>query len=184
MLEINSPTNENKNFNNLSLIEKTPILKLNIRGKANNKDFTSTIGKILGIILPLEVGSIVSKENISIITTGPNEWLIISNNKKIFEDHLEKALFENISKNNLGAVTNITDQFTIFSLTGSNTLEVLSKSSPFDFDNLANNFSAQTILNNIDITVIKKDNENVDLLVRRSFSNHLWSWLSDSARFL
>ena len=72
----------------------------------------------------------------------------------------------------------------IFSLTGSNTLEVLSKSSPFDFDNLANNFSAQTILNNIDITVIKKDNENVDLLVRRSFSNHLWSWLSDSARFL
>ena len=184
MLEINSPINENKNFDNLSLKEKTPILKLNIRGKANNKDFTSTIGKILGIILPLEVGSIVSKVNISIITTGPNEWLIISNNKENIENQLEKTLFENISKNNLGAVTNITDQFTIFSLTGSNTLEVLSKSSPFDFESLQNNFSAQTILNNIDITVVKKDNENVDLLVRRSFSNHLWSWLSDSARFL
>ena len=184
MLEINSPINEKKNFDNLTLIEKTPILELNIRGKANNKDFTSAIGKILGIILPLEVGNIISKENISIITTGPNEWLIISNNKDNFEDHLEKTLFENISKNNLGAVTNITDQFTIFSLTGSNSLEVLSKSSPFDFESLPNNFSAQTILNNIDITVVKKDNENVDLLVRRSFSNHLWSWLSDSARFL
>ena len=184
MLEINSPINENKNFDNLSLVEKTPILKLNIRGKANNKDFTSAIGKILGIILPLEVGNIVSKENISIITTGPNEWLIISSNKENIEDELENTLFENISKNNLGAVTNITDQFTIFSLTGSNTLEVLSKSSPFDFESLPNNFSAQTILNNIDITVVKKDNKNVDLLVRRSFSNHLWSWLSDSARFL
>ena len=184
MLEVNSPINKNKNFDNLSLIEKTPILKLNIRGNANNKDFISTIGKILGVILPLEVGNIVSKVNISIITTGPNEWLIISNNKENIEDQLEKNLFENISKNNFGAVTNVTDQFTIFSLTGSNALEVLSKSSPFDFDNLQNNFSVQTILNNIDITVVKKDNENIDLLVRRSFSNHLWLWLCDSARFL
>ena len=46
----------------------------------NNKDFTSKVGKILGIILPLEVGKIVIKEEISIICTGPNEWLIISNN--------------------------------------------------------------------------------------------------------
>ena len=184
MLEINSPINENKHFDKLLLIEKTPILKLNIRGKANNKNFTSAIGKILGIILPIEVGNIISKENISIITTGPNEWLIISNNKKNNDNYLEKSLFENISKNNLGAVTNITDQFTIFSLTGSNILEVLSKSSPFDFESLANNFSAQTILNNIDITIIKKDNKNIDLLVRRSFSNHLWSWLNDSARFI
>ena len=184
MLEINSPINENKNFDNLSLIEKTPILKLNIRGKANNKDFTSTIGKILGIILPLEVGSIVSKENITIITTGPNEWLIISDSKENNDYQLENVLFEAISKNNLGAVTNITDQFTIFSLVGSNSLEILSKSSPFDFDTLPNNFSAQTLLNNIDITVIKKDNENIDLLVRKSFSRHLWLWLNDSARFL
>ena len=128
MLEINSPINKNKNFDNLSLAEKTPILKLNIRGKANNKDFTSTVGKILGIILPLEVGSIVSKENISIITTGPNEWLIISNSKENIEDQLEKILFENISKNNLGAVNNITDQLTIISLAGSNTRDILSKS--------------------------------------------------------
>jgi len=184
MLESNPPINENKIFNNLSLEEKTPILKLNIRGKANNKDFTSSVGKILGIILPIEVGSIVSKEHISVITTGPSEWLIISNNKVNNNYKLENILFESISKNNLGAVTNITDQFTVFSLTGSNVSEILSKSSPFDFDRLQNNFSAQTLLNNIDITIIKKDNKNVDLLVRRSFSNHLWSWLNDSAKFL
>ena len=97
---------------------------------------------------------------------------------------MDNVLFETISKNNFGAVTNITDQFTIFSLVGSNALEVLSKSSPFNFDTLGNNSSAQTLLNNIDITIVKKDNENIDLLVRRSFSSHLWSWLNDSARFL
>ena len=184
MLKINSTINESKKFNSLFMEEKTPILKLNLRGKINNKDFTSNVGKILGVILPVEVGSLVSKGYFSIITTGPNEWIIISNSKENNDYQLENVLFEAISKNNLGAVTNISDQFTIFSLVGSNALEVLSKSSPFNFDTLPNNFSAQTLLNNIDITIVKKDNENIDLLVRRSFSNHLWCWLNDSARFL
>ena len=184
MLEKNSTINESRNFNNLLMEEKTPILKLNLRGKINNKDFTTNVGKILGVILPVEVGSVVSKGYLSIITTGPNEWIIISNSKENNDYQLENILFETISKNNLGAVTNITDQFTIFTLVGSNSLEILSRSSPFNFDTLPNNFSAKTLLNNIDITVIKRDNENIDLLVRRSFSSHLWSWLNDSARFL
>jgi len=187
MLEINSPINETQSFNDFSMEEKTPIVKINLRGNPNNKDFVNTVGKILGIMLPVEVGAIAAKEDISIITTGPNEWLIISNNiikKNDNEFQLENVLFENISKNNLGAVTNVKDQFTIFSLKGTNIFEVLSKSSPFDFDKLSNNYSVQTLLNNIDITIIKKDNENIDLLVRRSFSEHLWDWIKDSANFV
>ena len=184
MLETNSPINEIQSFNNFSMEEKTPIIKINLRGNTNNKDFTSKIGEILEIILPTEVGRIVVKEKMSIIATGPNEWLIISNN--IIEEssnnsELEKFLFENISQNNLGAVTSVNDQFTIFSLKGSNVFEVLSKSSPFNFETLSDNYSAQTLLNGIDVTIIKKDNENVDLLVRRSFSEHLWDWIKDSA---
>ena len=187
MLELSPPINEKKNFNNFSMFEKTQIVKINLRGDANNKDFNGKVGKILGIILPIEVVSTVFKEEISVVTTGPNEWLIVSNNtiKKDNNDYeLENILYESISKNNLGAVTNVTDQFNIFSLSGSNIFEVLSKSSPFDFDTLSNNFSTQTLLNNIDVTIIKKNNENIDLFVRRSFSEHLWLWLSDSARFL
>ena len=184
MLEKNSPINEVKNFGNLSMRENKSIQKINLRGKPNNRDFTSTVGKILGIILPLEVGKIAIKEEISIICTSPNEWLIVSNNNveesgSSFE--LENILYENISKKDLGAVTNVTDQFTIVSLKGSNIYEVLSKSSPLNFDTLIDNSSAQTLLNNIDITIVKKNNENIDLFVRRSFSEHLWDWIKDSA---
>ncbi len=184
MLEINLPINESKNFNNFSMSEKSPILKINLRGDINNKDFTSKVGKILGIIVPVEVGSIILKEEFLITTTGPNEWLIISNNiikNDSKNQELENILYENISKSNLGSVTNVTDQFIVFSLKGSNVFEILSKSSPFDFDKLKNNCSVQTLLNNIDVTIIKKDSENVDLLVRRSFSEHLWDWIKDSA---
>jgi sarcosine oxidase subunit gamma len=184
MLEINSPINETQTFSNFLMEEKNFIGKINLRGNPNNKGFTCKVGKVLGIILPAEVGSIVTKDEISIITTGPNEWLIITNNivkNNINNFELENLLFESISKTNLGAVTNVTDQFTVFSLKGSNIFEVLSKSSPFDFNTLSNNYSTQTLLNNIDITIIKRNNKNVDLLVRRSFSEHLWNWIKDSA---
>ena len=187
MFELNLPINEKKMFNNFSMEEKSPVIKINLRGKPNNEDFSSKVGKILGIILPFDVGNIAVKEEISIITMGPNEWLIMSNNiikKGNYDFELEKVLFESLSKNNLGAVTNVNDQFTIFSLKGSNIFEVLSKSSPFDFNTLANNYSVQTLLNNIDVTIIKKDNANIDLLVRRSFSEHLWDWIKDSANFI
>ena len=187
MLDLSPPVNKIKKFNNFSMFEKTEIAKINLRGDIKNKDFTSKVGKILGIILPLEVGKIAIKEEISIICTGPNEWLIVANNtveenNSSFE--LENILYENISKKDLGAVTNVTDQFTIFSLKGSNIFEVLTKSSPFNFDTLLDNSSAQTLLNNIDITIVKKNNENIDLLVRRSFSEHLWDWIKDSASLI
>ena len=184
MLEKNSPTNEIKNFNNFSMEEKTSIQKINLRGNPSNKDFTSKVGKILGIILPLEVGRIAFKENISIICTSPNEWLIVSENsvqENVESFELENILYENISKKGLGSVTNVTDHFIIFSLKGSNIYEVLSKSSPLNFDTLIDNSSAQTLLNNIDITIVKKNNESIDLLIRRSFSKHLWDWIKDSA---
>ena len=189
MLEINSTIKESKKFNNLLMEEKTPILKLNLRGKINNKDFTSTVGKLLDVILPFEVGSIVSKGHLSIITTGPNEWLLVSNDtvdKKYNVYELEQLLFRDISKTNLGAVTNVSDHYTVFNLTGSNIFEVLSKGSPFDFntENFGDNKVIQTLLNHVDVTIHKKSKEDIDLYVRRSFSDHLWAWIKDSSRFI
>ena len=37
------------------------------------------------------------------------------------------------------------------------------------------------ILAKIDVIVNNKNNENVNLFVRRSFSEHLFSWMNDSA---
>ncbi len=46
------------------------------------------------------------------------------------------------------------------------------------------NFKKMINENKIDVIIHNKDVNEVSLLVRRSFSNHLWSWLNDSARFL
>ena len=43
---------------------------------------------------------------------------------------------------------------------------------------------AQTLLNHIDVTINQKQSNEVDLFVRRSFAEHLCSWMNDSARFI
>ena len=189
MLDFNTPIAEKHSINNFSMEEKTPIGKINLRGNIENKDFVSKVGKILGIILPKKACSTSIKEKITTFWLGPNEWLIVSNERMPNEMNtyeLENVLYDNISKTNLGSVTNVTDQFTIFTLSGSNIIKTLSKSCPFDFesDSFVNNKVIQTILNRIDVTIHKKNESNVDLYVRRSFAKHLWDWLKDSASLM
>ena len=62
MLNFTSPIAESHTYNNFSMKEKTPVGKINLRGNLENKDFASTVGKILGIILPKEPCSISTKE--------------------------------------------------------------------------------------------------------------------------
>ena len=169
--------------------EKTPVAKINLRGNLENKEFVSKVGKILGMILPKESCSTSTKEKITCMWLGPNEWLLVSNDTLIKESsdyEIEQILFNDISKANLGAVTNVSDHYTIFKLTGSNIFEVLSKGCPFNFnsDTFGDNKVIQTIVNNVDVTLHRKTKEEVDLYVRRSFSNHLWSWIKDSSNFL
>jgi len=189
MLNFISPITESHTYNNFSMKEKSPVAKINLRGNLENKDFVSTVGKMLGIILPKEPCSISAKEKITCMWLGPNEWLLVSNDmitKDSNDYELEKVLFNDISKRNLGSVTNVTDQYTIFNLRGSNIFEILSKGCPYDFnsDIFTDNKVVQTILNHIDVTIHKKDGGNADLYVRRSFAEHLWDWLKDSSNLI
>ena len=189
MLDFLTPVTEKHSYNNFSMKEKTPVAKINLRGKLENEEFASKVEKILGMILPNEACSASNKEKITSLWLGPNEWLIVSNDeikKETNTYELEQVLFDSISKANLGAVTNVTDHYTIFSLSGSNIFEVLSKDCPFDFSskNFGNNKVVQTILNHVDVTIHRRSENDVDLYVRRSFAGYLWDWLKDSAKLI
>jgi len=189
MLDSLTPVNESQSYNNFSMKEKTPIVKINLRGNLENKEFVSKVGKILGMILPNEACGTSNKEKITSLWLGPNEWLLVSNDeipKETNTYELEQVLFDNISKTNLGAITNVTDHFTIFSLSGSNIFEVLSKGCPFNFssDDFGDNKVVQTILNHVDVTIHRRSENDVDLYVRRSFAGYLWDWLKDSAKLV
>ena len=189
MLDFFTSVSESQSYNNFSMKEKTPIAKINLRGNLENKEFSNKIEKILGMILPKETCGTSSKEKITSLWLGPNEWLLVSNDEMPKETNtyeLEQVLFDNISKTNIGAITNVTDHFTIFKLSGSNIFEVLSKGCPFDFssENFGDNKVVQTILNHVDVTIHRKSENDADLYVKRSFAGYLWDWLKDSAKLV
>ena len=184
MLSYNQALPKDTLIQDLQMKEIKPIMKLIIRGK--KREFISAIGKSLNILLPTEANTSTQSDKLSALWLSPDEWMIFSNepideNSNDYET--EKLLNNNISKLNLGAVTDVTDQFVMINLRGSKIYELFQSGSPFNFNDFQNKKGAvtQTILNKIDIIVHNQDKNAVNLFVRRSFSQHLFSWMNDAA---
>ena len=184
MLNYNSPIKENKNYTDLTIKEIYPVMKLNIRGK--KREFFTNAGKTLNMILPTKANTSTSSDKLTAIWLSPDEWMIFSNDiieKDNNNYDLENLLFSHISKNSFGSICDVTDQYVIINLEGKKICELLSSGCPFNFNEFKKEkgSSTQTILNHIDVIIHHKDINNVNLFVRRSFSEHLWSWINDAA---
>jgi sarcosine oxidase subunit gamma len=168
----------------LQMREINPIMKLIVRGK--KREFISAVGKSLNLLLPTEANTSTQSDKLTALWLSPDEWMIFSNdtmNKDLNDYETEKLLQNNISKINLGAVTDVTDQFVMINLKGNKIYELFQSGSPFNFNNFKYKKGAttQTILGKIDIIVHNQDKNTVNLFVRRSFSEHLFSWMNDAA---
>ncbi len=187
MLNYNSPINATNEYNNLKISEIESTFKINLRGK--KREFITNIGKVLSIIPPVEANTSSQNKDLNLIWLSPDEWMLYSTETmKSHDDNykIEIELVNSISKLNYGSVTNITDQWIMINLKGDNVYELLSSSCPFNFASFKSKSGSvvQTIVNHIDVIIHNKNNNDLNLFVRRSFSNHLWSWLNDSSRFI
>ena len=185
MLNYNSTIVDVKEYTDIKISEVEPILKINLRGK--NRDFVTKIGKELSIIPPTDPNTSSGNKDLNLLWLSPDEWLVYSNDKTNLEiiNSLEEKLFNEISKAKLGSVTNVTDHWMMINLKCAKVFNMLSAGCPFNFNEFKNSKGAvaQTLLNHIDVIIHNKDINNLNLFVRRSFSNHLWLWMNDSARF-
>ena len=184
MLNYNSPIKDQVNYNDISVKEISPIMKLNLRGK--KREFFTAVGKHLDMILPTEANTSSSSSKLTALWLSPDEWMVVSNeliekNTNCYD--LEESLYNSISKTNLGAVIDVTDQFVMLELKGSKIYELFSSGSPYNFNDFREKkgSTTQTLLNNIDVIIQNKSENLVNLFVRRSFSEHLFSWINDSA---
>ena len=184
MLNYNTPIKEDKSYPDLVMKEIKPIMKLIIRGKT--KDFITAIGKNLNMILPTEANTTTKGDTLTALWLSPDEWMLISNEIISEETNtykVEDNLINNISKAKLGAVTDVSDQFVLINIKGSKVFDLFATGSPFNFNEFKDKKGSviQTILSHIDVIIHLTEINEVNLLVRRSFSEHLYSWLSDSA---
>jgi len=184
MLNYSTSIKKDKSYSNLEMKEIKPIMKLIIRGKTKN--FITTIGKNLNMLLPIEANTSTSGETLTALWLSPDEWMLVSNNAVSEGSNtydVEDNLINNISKFNLGAVTDVSDQFVMINIKGSKIFDLFATGSPFNFNEFKKKKGSvvQTILSHIDVIIHLTEINEVNLLVRRSFSEHLHSWLNDSA---
>ena len=184
MFNYNQALPKQKSFQDLQMKEIKPVMKLILRGK--KREFISAVGKSLNMLLPTEANTSTQGDKLTALWLSPDEWMIFSNetvNADSNNYEIEELLRKNISKLNLGAITDVTDQFVLINLKGNKIFELFQAGSPFNFNSFQNKKGAvtQTILSKIDVIIHNQDLNEVNLFVRRSFSQHLFSWMNDSA---
>ena len=181
MFNLEYPNFEKKSLDDLELKLSEPIKKINIRGK--KKEFFTKAGEILSIILPIEPNTGSSNQQFNALWLSPDEWLVYFNedNNNVYND-----LYNEISKLNFGSIVDVSNQWICINIKGKKTFDLLSSGSPFNYNNFKNtkNSVTQTLLNHTDVIIHHTEINEINLFVRRSFSEDLWLWIKDSARFI
>ena len=119
----------------------------------------------------------VFNDNTRIMWNGPKNWLLVSTKKDLIKNILNEF------KDTDFAVTDLSHSRAIIEIEGKETIEVLKKGCPFNFNKLKNNNSINSTYNGITFTVDKlDDNPNkVRLFALRSFGESLYHSITDAS---
>ena len=166
---------ENKTETNLLEISEETSKNIYQITKFKNTDSSLTNLSIRD--LEISTNSMIVKSNLKtrILWTGPNQWLIVSDDK-ILEDELK------IFDSNNFAVTDLSHTRAIINVKGENSLEVLKKGCPYNFNNLRKNMSINSIYHSIAVTIdfIEENPYTIRIMCLRSFGESLYHSITDA----
>ena len=164
------------------VISERPFLgHLNLRGDPYDGAFMEGVERALGFALPVEPNTVSNGDGKQALWLGPDEWLVVTPPDE--QDAVADALVEALS-GVFSSVTDITGGQTIITLSGENAEQVLAKGCSLDLHTRAfgEGRCAQTLVAGVGVTLLWASPEpSFDLIVRRSFAEHLALWLHDAA---
>jgi sarcosine oxidase subunit gamma len=168
---------EGKNENDLLKISenKNLLIVQIVQYKNSTVSFESI--EVDGLKLKNEPLSVVSNNDTRVLWNGPNNWLLVSTKKDLIKNVVDKF------KDTDFAVTDLSHSRAIIEIEGTETIEVLKKGCPFNFNTLEKNNSINSTYNGIAFTVDKlDDNPNkVRLFTLRSFGESLYHSITDAS---
>ena len=121
--------------------------------------------------------AVVFNENTRIMWNGPKNWLLVSIKKDLIKNVEDKF------KDTDFAVTDLSHSRAIIEIEGNDTIEVLKKGCPFNFNKLDKNNSINSTYNGIAFTVDRlSDNPNkVRIFALRSFGESMYHSITDAS---
>ena len=130
-----------------------------------------------GLNLSSEPLKVTSNKDTRILWAGPNNWLLVSKKKEILKN------IQNDFKDSDFAVTDLSHSRAIIELEGKNSIEVLKKGCPFNFNELNKNNCINSVFHGITITIdmIEDSPEKIRLFALRSFGESLYHSITDAS---
>ena len=166
---------ENKSENELLKIKE--LKNLLIVQIVQYKNSSVLFDSIDGLKLKNEPLTVVFNETTRVMWNGPKNWLLVSTKKDLL-----KNILDNFKETDF-AVTDLSHSRAIIEIEGKDTIEVLKKGCPFNFNTLGKNNSINSTYNGIALTIDKlDDNPNkVRLFALRSFGESLYHSITDAS---
>tara|TARA_B100000131_G_scaffold146697_1_gene142657 strand:+ start:260 stop:847 length:588 start_codon:yes stop_codon:yes gene_type:complete len=129
-----------------------------------------------GLNLSSEPLKVNSNKDTRILWAGPNNWLLVSKKKEILKN------IQNDFKDSDFAVTDLSHSRAIIELEGKNSIEVLKKGCPFNFNKIEKNICINSVFNGITITIdiIDDSPTKIRLFALRSFGESLYHSVTDA----
>jgi sarcosine oxidase subunit gamma len=164
---------DQKNLIKISEIKNLLIVQI-MRYKKSNvslKDIT-----IDGLNLSNEVLKVTTNKETRILWAGPNNWLLVSEKKKLL-----KNIQETFKETDF-AITDLSHSRAIIELESENSIEILKKGCPFNFNEIKKNTCINSVFNGITITIdMTEDNpKKFRLFTLRSFGESLYHSVTDA----
>ena len=160
----------------LKISEKKNLLIVQIVQFKNSNISTDSID-IDGLKLKNEPLAVVFNETTRIMWNGPKNWLLVSTKKDLIKNVVDKF------KDTDFAVTDLSHSRAIIEIEGNDTIEVLKKGCPFNFNTLDKNNSINSTYNGIAFTVdrLSDDQNKVRIFTLRSFGESLYHSITDAS---
>ena len=168
---------EGKNENDLLKVSEIKNLLIVQIAQYKNSSVSFESIDIDGLKIKNEPLTVVSNENTRIMWSGPKNWLLVSSKRDLKKNILD------IFKDTDFAVTDLSHSRAIIEIEGKETIEVLKKGCPFNFNTLKKNNSINSTYNGIAFIVDKIDDEpnKVRLFTLRSFGESLYHSITDAS---
>ena len=168
---------DGKNENDLLKISENKNLLIVQIVQYKNSSVTFENIDVDGLKLKNEPLTVVFNDNTRIMWNGPKNWLLVSTKKDLIKNILNEF------KDTDFAITDLSHSRAIIEIEGKETIEVLKKGCPFNFNTLDKNNSINSTYNGIAFTVDKlNDNPNkVRLFALRSFGESLYHSITDAS---